>query len=66
VKGWTFLDERKDLKVHTACRNIRENRKKLIEDAESQAVGGGDQTTKDTSHFRSTMLQRGDTNGMSN
>jgi hypothetical protein len=46
AKNWTFLDERKDLKVHSACRNLRENRKKFIEDAQSQAAG--DQTTKDS------------------
>ena len=54
AKGWTFLDERKDLKVQTACRNLRQYKKKLIQDAESQIVG--EQTTKDSTQFKSTML----------
>jgi hypothetical protein len=43
---WTFLDERSDLRVNAACKNLREFRKQRIEEAELSALGGA--TTKES------------------
>ena len=35
---WTFLDERSDLKVNNACKNLRQARKQRIQQAEDSVL----------------------------